>query len=205
MVRVRANETTMIDAINAGEDYHGFTAKLVYHVSQFTPEQRRIAKHSNFAKIYGAGVAKFAETAQISVEEATTFITSYESMFPGITAFQNQYSNLTPDADGNVRSYSPYVGRLQVAPGDQGYKLVNYLIQGEAADVLKMKLVELSNTDFGNYMTIPIHDEIAFDVPAEDAEEFAKELPSIMEERVSYPVPLTVGVEIVDRWGDKYD
>ncbi len=201
----RANERTMIDAINAGEDYHGFTAKLVYHVSQYTKEQRRIAKHSNFAKIYGAGIAKFAATAQITVEEATRFIASYESMFPGITAFQNEYSNLAPDADGYIRSLSPYVGRLQVAPAGAGYKLVNYLIQGEAADVLKMKLVELSNTDYGDYMTIPIHDEIAFDVPAEDAEKFARGLPEIMEERVSYAVPLTVGVEIVDRWGDKYE
>lgn len=201
----RANETTMIQAINAGEDYHAYTAKLVYHTDTPTKEQRRVAKHSNFAKIYGAGALKFAETANITLDEAREFMTRYETMFPNITEFQNRHSNAIPDPDGNIRAISPYVGRLQVAPGDAGYKIVNYLIQGEAADVLKLKLVELSNTDMGRYMTIPIHDEIAFDVPADEADELARTLPSVMEERTSYEVPLTVGVEIVDRWGDKYE
>ena len=62
----------------------------------------------------------------------------------------------------------------------------------------------LDAAGFGKYMRLPVHDEIIFEVPEEDAAELAIEFQEVMEERERFLVPLSVGPEIVDRWGDPY-
>lgn len=200
----------MIQAIHSGEDLHTYTAKLVYQVDEPTKEQRRIAKSSNFAKIYGAGIQKFADTAGTTFDEAKSFLAGYDREFPEVRGFQAKISDsarasAAESDDGLAHLTSEYINRQQVADPAQAYKLVNYLIQGTATDVLKMKMLDLGNTDLGDYTNVLIHDEIAFEVPKDEAEDFAKELPSVMEEHDAFDVPLSVGVEIVDRWGDKYE
>jgi DNA polymerase I-like protein with 3'-5' exonuclease and polymerase domains len=99
-----------------------------------------------------------------------------------------------------------YLGRNQVVVGrDKLYKLLNYVTQGEAGDVLKRKMVELSMTDAGKHMLLPIHDEILFEMPSEDAEEIKRIIEETMPENEAFDVPLSVGADIIDRWGDKYD
>ena len=81
---------------------------------------------------------------------------------------------------------------------------MNYLVQGTAADVLKLKLVELDRAGLTDRMILPVHDEVIFDVPAEDVEAFRDEAVRVMENLDEYVVPLTVGSDILDRWGTKY-
>jgi DNA polymerase-1 len=205
-----ADSKPMIDAIHAGEDLHTYTAKLVYRTNDPTKEQRRIAKHSNFAKIYGAGIGKFAWTAGITFEEAREFLTRYDQEFPEVRQFQQRvstaaYQSAAQSEDKLAHLTSSFVGRQQVAAPSEAYKLVNYIVQGTAADVLKVKMLDIDRSDYGSAMTIPIHDEIAYEVHENDAEEFARGLPEVMEDRDSFKVPLSVGVEIVRNWGDKYE
>lgn len=196
-----ANEEAMIRAIHEGVDLHTNTARLVFGTDEPTREQRRIAKHANFAKIYGAGTAKFALTAGITYDEAEAFVRAYEAEFPGVVRAMNEISS---SRAGDVwEQRTRYSGRRQVA--EAGYKLVNYVVQGTAADVFKRKLIEVDAAGFGEYLRVPIHDELAFSVPRYEAEDFARELPAVMEDRDSFKVPLSVGVEVVERWGDKYE
>jgi len=82
---------------------------------------------------------------------------------------------------------------------------MNYATQGEAGDVLKVKMIELSMSDAGEFMRLPIHDEILFEVPKEKAEEIKSVIEQVMPETKAFAVPLSVSADIVTKWGDKYD
>lgn len=198
----------LIDAINSG-DLHTTTARRVYGdptLSKKDP-RRQTAKNAGFAKIYGAGVEKFAITAGVSVDEARAFLAGYDQMFPGVSTWSRKVEEvarqrLHDTGDAYVRAPS---GRLHFA--EESYKLytlVNYLIQGTAADVLKQQLVQLDRMGLADWAILPIHDEVIFDIP-EDAVEDA--IPDIVNAMTihDFTVPITVGPEgPLDRWGDKY-
>lgn len=190
----------MLDAVLAGEDLHTFVGKMIYRTDTITKAQRQIVKAANFAKIYGAGPAKFGMTAGISEDEAQSFMVAYDATFPEVRTFMQQLMNQVRQSGSII---TPYAGRQQVASPDKAYKIVNYAIQGTAADVMKRKLVEMANTPAGEFMLMPIHDEIAFDVPEEDVEEVRRIIDKVMPES-SFSIPLSVGSDIVSRWGEKY-
>lgn len=195
-----AREEGMLTAVRDGEDLHSFIGKMIYG-RDITQEERQITKAANFAKIYGAGAAKFGETAGIPTQEAQRFMATYDARFPGVRRFMDE---MTAKVKRGEEIITPHLGRKQVAEPDQAYKIVNYYIQGTAADVLKLKLVELSMTDSEQFMLVPIHDEIAFDVPEEHIEDVKQEVMAVMEDHTSFDIPLTVGADVVDRWGEKY-
>ena len=198
-----AKEPSLIKAVLAGDDLHSYVGRMVYNQAEISRAQRQVVKHANFAKIYGAGVPKFAATAGISVPDAHDFNEKYNNAFPAIGRWVNKITGV-----GNSQGKSivtPHLGRRQVVgDGEGGYKLVNYYIQGTAADVLKQKIVELSMTPSEQFMLFPIHDEIAFDVPEEHVEDVRHEVSEVMQDLTSFDVPLTVGSEVVDNWGEKY-
>jgi DNA polymerase-1 len=198
-----AQEDEMVKAVLEGEDLHTFVGRMIYGVPELTKAQRQVTKNANFAKIYGAGIAKFADTAGIEPNEAQQFMGMYDQRFSKIGKFAQSLIN-TVRSEGEV--ISPYLGRIQsVYNKKDAYKIVNYFIQGTAADVLKTKIVELSMTDISDFMLIPIHDEIAFDVPEADVEEVQHLAELVMVDRTSFSLPLSVEGEVVDKWGDKYE
>lgn len=203
-----ARETTMIEAIRSGQDLHTYTAQLAYAdptIDRKDP-RRQLAKNAGFAKIYGAGTAKFAQTAGVDFDVAQEFLDRYDYTYPRVRAFQREVEAVAIQrqaTEGDAYVLSP-IGRRHPAESDSYYKLVNYLIQGTAADVLKMKIVEIGLKGLGDYMLLPVHDEMVFDVPLADVDEVAVTVKEVMEEHQLFEVPLTVGVDIVTRWGDKY-
>lgn len=201
----RAGEERLINAINDGQDLHTYMTSVVYKkpYEEVLPAERSVMKNATFAFLYGAGDAKFALMSGISVNDAIAFRHLYSVEFPAI----DRYSQMIMQAartSGAART--TYLGRNQVVVGrDKLYKLLNYVTQGEAGDVLKRKMVELSMTDAGKYMLLPIHDEILFEMPSEEAEEIKRVIEETMPENEAFDVPLSVGADIVDRWGNKYD
>lgn len=214
-----ANERAMIDAIAYGDamtaagykgyDLHSMNARGIYGIDVHTPvpkAHRQVTKNSGFAKIYGAGVAQFARTAGISEDEAEAFLARYDHAYPGVTAFQSEVARvaarrLRTDGVPWVRAPS---GRVHRSAKDKIYTLVNYLIQGCAADVLKRALIALDQHDLTTHLILPVHDELIFDLPRENAEEYMREVQRVVEDRTSFRVPLTADVELYPRWGDKY-
>lgn len=193
-----AGEQEMIRQIrDLGVDLHTAVARVIYGIpdDQLPPAHlRQITKNANFAKVYGAGAKKFALTAGISEEEGVNFYATYDAMFPRVKAFQRELAAVAQARyaeTGRAFVHAPS-GRLHVADEDTLYKLVNYLVQGTAADVLKQKLVQLDLCGFGEYMFLPVHDEVLFDFPAADAVEFTREACEVMVDRTSFAVPLEV-------------
>lgn len=202
-----AGEQEMIRQIkDLGVDLHTAVARVIYGIPDDQmppPHLRQITKNANFAKVYGAGAKKFALTAGISEEEGVAFYSTYDAMFPRVKAFQRELANVAQGryaSEGRAYVHAPS-GRLHVADEDTLYKLVNYLVQGTAADVLKQKLVQLDLCGFGDYMFLPVHDEVLFDFPADDAVELSHEASEIMVDRKSFQVPLEVDAsEPLEMW-----
>lgn len=202
---VRAGEQRLIDAINAGQDLHTYMTAVVYKkpYESVEPGERGIMKNATFAFLYGAGDEKFARMAGITIQEAKAFRHLYAQEFPAINTYSRTMMRAAQQDGGAT---TPYLGRRQALRDRKRlYKLLNYVTQGEAGDVLKVKMVELSMTDVGPYMTLPIHDEILFETPHEFSEEAKRTILEVMPENKAFAVPLSVGADIITRWGDKYE
>lgn len=202
-----ARDENMRQAILDG-DLHTTTARLVYSDPTIDKKDKRrqTAKNAGFAIIYGAGVEKFALTAGITVEEAKAFLDGYHATYPGVKAFQNQVANVVGKRkhDGNVGWVRSPVGRWHPATDGKEYALVNYLVQGTACDILKEALVRLDDAGMGEYMLLPVHDEIIMSVPDEGADEIIAEARAAMTDN-RWIVPISVDVEgPLERWGEKY-
>jgi DNA polymerase-1 len=197
----------MISRINEGVDLHTITAQAVYGLGSEPPtsQQRQVAKSANFTRIYGGGAKKFADTAKIDEIEAKSFYRRLDEEFPTAKIFmQTVESKARERLSSEGRAYVRTLGgRICETSEDKLYKLVNYVIQGSCADLLKQKLVELDNAGLGSQMILPIHDEVLLDVDAESSNEVKKILEQTM------PVTdlsVVLDVEIdgpFARWGDK--
>lgn len=201
----RAGEQQLVDAINGGQDLHTYMTSVVYDkpYGDVLPAERGVMKNATFAFLYGAGDVKFALMSGISLDQAKAFRDMYNTKFPAIANYSRTVDDI---ASSKGFMQTPYLGRTQVVPKrDDSYKLLNYVTQGEAGDVLKSKMVELANTDAGQYMTLPIHDEILFEVPDEHAEDVKRTIEDVMPENAAFDVNLSVGADIISRWGDKYE
>lgn len=193
-------------AVLESPDMHKNTASITWKIDpeDVTPKQRQIAKNGIYAWIYGAGPTVLSTTLGISIGEAKELHNGLKRAYPSVVRWKDRLERESVAAmvDGYAEVETPR-GRRQRARRDESWKLANYLVQGSGADVLKTKLAELSAAGFGEYMVLPIHDEIAFDVPAEDAEEVMHAATQIMTDD-AWRIPLTVEGTIVDRWGTKY-
>jgi DNA polymerase I len=198
-----AREEEMIKRIREGVDLHTAVAQVIFGTDTPTKGQRNVTKNANFAKVYGAGAAKFAVTAGISEAEGVEFYKTYDETFPGVRNFQQEVietarSRYINEGRAYVRAPS---GRLHLASEDYLYKLCNYLIQGTAADVLKEKIVALDMNGFGDLMVLPIHDEVIFNFPTDGIDETTHHAESIMQDLDSFLVPLIVEASPpMDRW-----
>ena len=84
--------------------------------------------------------------------------------------------------------------------------MVNCLIQGGAADLLKRKIVALDAAGLADSIVVPVHDELLFTFPVEQAADMARAAHEIMEDHTSYVVPLTCSVTgPLPTWGTKYE
>lgn len=168
--------------------------------------RRQVVKNVGYGKIYGAGIAKLALTARISEEQAAAAMHAFDTSFPGVRTFQNRVQRValerkTAEGVGYVRS--PLTQRRHPSDSGKEYALVNYLVQGLAAEMFKMKLVELSNAGLEKFMILPVHDEVIMDVPNADLPDVIATLKDVMNDDKLLSVPITAGIATGQRWGAK--
>lgn len=203
-----AGEIGLIDAFNSGVDLHTYAAATVYGKSMenVTPAERQITKNTQYGLVYGAGAAKIAQTAGVSVDEAKAFLDTYNARFPGVHTFMDAVVQAGRDrANSEGNGYISTTGGRRI-PVEQGaeYKLVNYLIQGSCADVLKSTLVELDNAGLTENLLLPVHDELLFELPAEDFDSTCNKITEIMEYKELLVTLSVHASRPLDRWGDNY-
>jgi DNA polymerase-1 len=168
--------------------------------------RRQTTKNAMYAKGYGAGIPKFALTAGIPIDEARDFMDRLDTRFPGIRHLQEQVeavSSKRKQDEGDAYVISPLTGRRHYASRGKEYALVNYLIQGTAAEVLKRKVLELEAAGLSEWATLLVHDEVILDVPRERALEARDALDEIMNDDSLFEVRIEADTEAGFRWGEK--
>jgi DNA polymerase I len=136
-----------------------------------------------------------------------TVVKAFDSQFPGMTAFQQQIEDvgmrrLKAEGQGYVKTWT---GRRLPCDEDRVYSLLNYLIQGSAAEVFKQNLVKLDQAELTELLIVPVHDEIVLNAPRNDVEEIKRIVKECMTTTEGWAVPLTAGIDgPMENWGEKY-
>ena len=201
-----ANEEALIQTFERGEDPHGFVAGEVYGPG-WTKVQRGTAKNAAFALIYGAGVPQFSRTARISEEAGQAFMDRYAELFPRVARFMEEQISAVRGrvpARGKNGWIELRWGRTIPVPRDEAYKATNYRIQGSCAQVLKRKIVEMDNAGLGEYLRLPVHDQVIMEAPDDEVEFVRHTLNEVMPDRHSFRVTLTATAEVARSWGEMY-
>ena len=174
---------------------------------QKSDKRRNLIKGVVYGRLYGAGVAKQALTAGVPEAQMRSVSDSFDANYPGMATFQRQVDNigqtrLRNEGQGYVHTWT---GRRIPCDEDRTYTLVNYLIQGGAAEVFKSNLVKLDQADLTDYLIVPVHDEIVLEAPRKDAEEIKQLVRQCMTTTEGWSVPLTADVDgPLENWGQKY-
>jgi len=170
-------------------------------------KRRNLIKGVVYGRLYGAGVAKQALTAGVPEEQMRSVSNAFDDRFPGMISFQKEIEDigmrrLREEGQGYVHTWT---GRRLPCDEDRVYTLVNYLIQGGAAEVFKANLIKLDKADLTDYLIVPVHDEIVLNAPRGEAEEIKQLVRECMTTRDGWAVPLTADVDgPLNNWGEKY-
>lgn len=174
---------------------------------QKSDKRRALIKGVVYGRLYGAGVAKQALTAGVPEEQMRSVSNEFDRRFPGMAMFQKKVEDigmrrLQAEGQGYVNTWT---GRRLPCDDDRVYTLVNYLIQGGAAEVFKSNLVKLDQADLTELLIVPVHDEIVLNAPRKDAEEIKQLVRQCMTTTEGWSVPLTADVDgPLENWGEKY-
>lgn len=178
--------------LESGADLHQITADSA-------DVSRSVGKMANFLAVYGGGPAALASQAGISYPKAKRVIDALGRQWPEYKLF-SEAAQVAAKRRGYVTTKT---GR-RIPLLTQHYRAVNYLVQSAARDVTAASIVRVWRSPWGQYMRLPIHDEVLFEVPTELLEQFKQEVPDLMEttiEGVFFPVDVDIHG---DRWGNSY-
>jgi DNA polymerase-1 len=202
-----SGDETMLQAFAHDRDLHGETARSLFGEG-YTREQRHISKSAMFAKAYGAGVAKFAQATGLEPAEAARVFRQLDETYPKLATAMAEVTNTVRERAASSGGEFGWVrivdGRHLKVPADKPYQGFNYLVQGSCASVLKQTLVNLDLAGLGEFIVLPVHDEVIFDVPNDLIGAVVPEITQIMT-REDFRAPLTVSTKVVSRWGDAYE
>lgn len=174
---------------------------------QKSDKRRALIKGVVYGRLYGAGVAKQALTAGVPEEQMRAVSNAFDENYPGMQIFQKAVEQkglqrLESEGTGYVNTWT---GRRLPCDEDRVYTLVNYLIQGGAAEIFKSNLVKLDQADLTDLLIVPVHDEIVLNAPKEDAEEIKQIVKKCMTTTDGWAVPLTADADgPLENWGSKY-
>lgn len=202
-----SQDEAMLAAFRAEGDFFVNMAIQLFNEPDFkkSDPRRQFVKNGGYAKIYGAGIPKFSATAGVSENEGRAFMTQFDATFNGVVRWTRELESLARrrlDAEGEAYVRSPLTNRKLVAEPGKLYTLVNYAIQGMAAEILKMKIVEADNAGLGEFMILPVHDEIDFEVPDDQLGDVIPVIKSVMNDDKLLSVPIESSIDLGKSWGN---
>lgn len=195
---------------NPKTDYHNKTHDLILAKSNLDL-MRKIVKTVNFGMLYGLGVEALARNLNIPKQQAESIIKSYHTALPFVKSTMKFYCDYA-DKTGEIRTYlgrrtffneweRDMYGKFHRAGL---YRSLNYLLQGSAADIMKIAMVTLYEEgvfDEVGYPMITVHDELDFTDTGYTDDGFDK-VKYFMENSAKLSVPLIADCEIGTRWGN---
>ena len=207
-----SKDKSMLEAFNQNIDIHSATAAKVYNVDldDVTRSMRGAAKSVNFGIIYGISAFGLSQNIGVSRKEAKQIIDQYFEEFPGVKDYMDLSIQKAREQEyvetifGRRRYLKDINSRNAVMRAAAERNAINAPIQGAAADIIKIAMIDidkkLKTGDMNSKMLLQIHDELIFDVVADELEMLKKVVMTSMSEACQLEVPLIVDVGVGANW-----
>lgn len=207
-----ANDRDMIDAFAHDKDIHAITAAKIYHTDpeSVTSEQRRHAKTANFGILYGISAFGLSQRLAIPRQQAKELIDNYFATFPTIHHYisqsveQAREQGYVVTIKGRRRPLPDINSRNPTVRGYAERNAVNAPIQGAAADIIKIAMVniyrELRSRGMQSKMIMQVHDELNFDVVPAELPQLQEIVAREMENAYQGQVRLTASIGTGPDW-----
>ena len=197
-----SGDKNMIDDFRSGYDIHAATAAKVYKkpIDEVTKDERRKAKVANFGIIYGISVFGLAERMNVDRREAKELIENYFATYSGV---QQYIENCKQEAKAKGfvetiyrrKRYLPDINSHNaVVRGYAERNAVNAPIQGSAADIIKVAMINIYRRfkaeSLKSTMILQVHDELNFNVFPDEKDIVLAIVENEMQNAIALSVPL---------------
>ncbi len=207
-----ANDETMINFFESGEDVHLMTASAIFDMPKemITSSMRRQAKAVNFGIVYGISDWGLSEQIGCTPSEAKKFITKYFETFPNIKSYLNSLVEYCKEKGyvttilGRRREVKEINSSAYMEREFGKRVAMNTPIQGSAADIIKNAMIEINDylkiNNYESKMILQIHDELVFDVSEKEKDILVPILVKMMEDASNLTVRLKAESGIGKDW-----
>ena len=206
----------LINAFLSGEDFHRATAARVFGVQpqDVTPQMRARAKAVNFGIVYGQQAFGLGQTLHIPLVQAKEMIDRYFEAYPGVRAYLDELvecakrDKYVETLFGRKRHIPEIDARNAVHRNFAERTAMNHPMQGSAADIIKIAMVEVQNRlQTGGYktkMVLQVHDELDFECPLDEVDRVKEMVTDVMSNAAQLRVPLIVDVSFAENWAEAH-
>lgn len=207
-----ADDETMLKAFREGDDIHAITAAKIYHKTPetVTADERRHAKTANFGILYGISAFGLSSRLNIPRADAKQLIDSYFATFPTIQRYMCESVEFAREHGyvetkmGRKRRLPDINSKNPVVRGYAERNAVNAPVQGSAADIIKVAMVDIAGDmrkrGMKSKMIMQVHDELNFDVLPEELPELQDMVTRRMEGAYNGRVRLTASSGVAGNW-----
>lgn len=209
-----AQDKAMMQTFQKDQDIHATTAAAVMGapLDKVTKSQRRHAKAINFGLIYGMSAFGLTRSTDLTLAEAEDFVEAYFEQFPGVKDFLDQLRKKALEDEYvetllGRRRYFMDLGsqRNQQIKNRQLREAINAPVQGTAADIIKLAMIDLHKTlpvsGLNARMLLQVHDELVFECPQEELQETTRLVMEKMGAAYKLDVPLKTEASAGLNWG----
>ncbi len=205
----------LLHAFNNGIDIHKATAAEITAtpLEDVTSEQRRRAKAVNFGLIYGMSAFGLAKQLDVSRGEAQEYVNLYFDRYPKVKEYMEN-TRVSAKETGYVETLLGrrlYIDDINSRNGQRRQyaerSAINAPMQGTAADIIKVAMIKIGEylADQNDIkMIMQVHDELVFEVPEAQVEEFTAKAKELMESAAELSVPLIVDIGVGDNWDEAH-
>ncbi|WP_295937861.1 DNA polymerase I [uncultured Alistipes sp.] len=207
-----SGDESLISAFANGEDIHAATAAKLFNkrLDEVTPEERRRAKTANFGIIYGISAFGLSQRLEIPRIEAKEIIDGYFASYPKVKEYMDRVVERAKE-DGFVstifgrrRYLNDIASHNAVARGLAERNAVNAPIQGSAADIMKIAMINVHRRfaaeGIRSKVILQVHDELVVDLLRSEQERVAAIVTEAMESAASLKVRLVVDYGVGENW-----
>ena len=207
-----SGDGALIDAFLGGEDIHSATAARLYGKSpkEVSSDERRRAKTANFGIIYGISAFGLAQRLDIANRDAKELIESYFASYPDVKRYMDEavgkatQSGFVETMFLRRRQLRDIQSSNRTVRGVAERNAINAPIQGSAADIMKLAMVEIARRfkaeDIRSKMIMQVHDEVVIDTLPEELDKVCRVVKEAMESVASLRVPLIAEVNHGSNW-----
>ncbi|HEA29956.1 MAG TPA: DNA polymerase I [Leeuwenhoekiella sp.] len=212
IIAALSKEENMMQAFKEGQDIHATTAARVFDVplDEVSREQRSNAKTVNFGIIYGVSAFGLSNQTELSRSESKELIETYYKTYPQLRNYMSEQvayareNGYVSTVLGRRRYLKDINSSNQMVRGAAERNAVNAPIQGSAADIIKIAMInihkKLQEENYKTKMLLQVHDELVFDVYKPELEKVKEMIKHEMEHAYTLDVPLDVELGIGENW-----